>query len=160
MTSHHDSTGIAALDELGHRFEAATAGPRRRRLRRARWPAVALGALALAAPALAVVLDGAPPQRVEDQLPQVAAAIDRDDPVATGSALKREGFRVQWVLITDNPDPDGDRPTRQRHLAAPPAGTEILSVLNQRGGNEVTPDTRDLQIEVAPVGSKILESHR
>lgn len=160
MTSHHDSTGIAALDELGHRFEAATARSPRRRLRQARWPAVALGALALATPALAAVLDGPPPQRVEDQLPQVAAAIDRDDPVATGRALAQEGFRVHWVLITDNPGPDGDGPTRQRRVAAPPAGTEILAVLNQRGGNEVTPGMRDLGIEVAPVGSKILESHR
>lgn len=160
MTSHHDSTGIAALDELGHRFEAATALPRRRLLRQARWPAIALGTLALAAPALAAFISGPPAQRVEDQLPQVAAAIDRDDPLATGRALMQEGFRVQWVLITDNPDPNADHPTRQRHVAAPPADTEILSVLNQRGGNEVTPGTRDLQIEIAPTGSKILESHR
>ena len=28
------------------------------------------------------------------------------------------------------------------------------------GGNEATPETRDLMIEVAPIGSRILKSHR
>ena len=62
------------------------------------------------------------------------------------------------MLITDNPDRgrDGETPTRWRAVAAPPAGTEILSVLNQDGGLAVDPDTRDLQIEVAPAGSDIL----
>ena len=159
MTPHQDSTGIVALDELGRRFEAAAARPRRRRLRRRHWPALALGVLALAAtPALAAVLGG--PERVEDALPQVGAAIDRGDPAATGRALAERGFRVQWVLITDNPDPDGETPTVGRNVSAPPAGTEILSVLNAKGGNEVGPGTRDLQVEIAPVGSDILESHR
>lgn len=66
---------------------------------------------------------------------------------------------MHWVLITDA-GADADSPTRSRHVAAPPSGTKILSVLNQKGGNEVSPDTRDLQIEIAPVGSKILQSHR
>ena len=153
-----DSTGIAALDELGVRFDAAIARPPARRRRR-RWPALALGVLALAAtPALAAVFRG--PDRVEDQLPQVAAAVDRDDPTGTGLALARKGYEVHWVLITDNPDRGADRPTRSRRVSAPPAGTEILSVLNEQGGNDVDARTRDLQIEVAPVGSKILESHR
>jgi hypothetical protein len=159
MTNLHDSTGIAALDELGRRFQVATAQPRRRRLQQRRWLAVALGALALAAtPALAAVLDQ--PATVEDQLPQVAAAVNYDDPAATGEALAREGFRVHWVLVTDNLDPEADSPTQSRSIREPPAGTEILSVLNERGSNEVTPGMRDLQIEVAPVGSKILNSHR
>jgi hypothetical protein len=157
MTSHHDSTGIAALDELGHRFQLATA-PSRRRQRRQRWAAVALAALALAAtPALAAVLDS--PDSVEDQLPQVAAAVDYDDPAATDRALTRAGFRVHWVLITDAGKDTGS-PTRSRHVPAPPSDTKILAILNQKGGNDVSPDTRDLQIEVAPAGSKILESHR
>ena len=119
--------------------------------------ALALGVLALAAtPALAAVFRG--PDRVEDQLPQVAAAVDRDDPTGTGLALARKGYEVHWVLITDNPG--GETPTRMRRVSAPPAGTEILSVLNEQGGNEVNARTRDLQIEVAPVGSRILESHR
>ena len=151
-----DLTGIVALDELGRRFEAL---PERRPRRFRRWPALAVGVLALAAtPALAaVVFDGPPP--VEEQLPQVAAAVDRDDPAGTGVALAREGFRVEWVLITDAPR-GADTPTRSRSVAAPPARTEILSVLNAKGGNEVSADTRELQIEVAPVGSRILESHR
>lgn len=67
---------------------------------------------------------------------------------------------MHWVLITDNLDPDGDRPTHTRSVSAPPAGTEILSILNEQGGNEATEATRDLMIEIAPVGSEILESHR
>lgn len=160
MTPHHESTGIAALDELGLRFEAVAARPRPRRLRLRRWPAIALGILALAAtPAVAAtVFDGPPP--LEETLPQVGAAIDRSDPAATGRALAREGFRVHWVLITDNPDRGADTPTRSRNVAAPPAGTEILSVLNAQGGNEADANTRELMVEVAPLGSDILESHR
>jgi len=155
-----NSTGIAALDEFGRRLEVAIAAerPRARRARLRRWPALTLGVLALAAtPALASVVFGGT-ETVEEALPQVAAAIDRDDPAATGRALERRGYRVDWVLITDRVG--GESPTRSRPVASPPQGTEILSVLNQKGGNAVTPKTRDLQIEVAPVGSKILESHR
>ena len=161
MTPSNDSTGIVALDELGHRLEAAIARrPRRRFLPRGgRWPAVALGLLALAAtPALAAVLDG--PESVVDQLPRVAAAVDYDDPAATGRALAREGFRVRWVLVSDNPARDADSPTVARDVPAPPAGTEILAVLDRRGGYDVDARTRELQIEVAPVGSRILETHR
>jgi hypothetical protein len=45
-------------------------------------------------------------------------------------------------------------------VAAPPANTEIIAVLNARGGNEVSTSTKALQIEVARRGSAILESHR
>jgi hypothetical protein len=152
-----DSTGIAALDELGRRFEAL---PEPRRLRPRRWFALALAGLALAAtPALASVVFGGPPP-VEEALPQVGAAVDRSDPAKTARALERKGFRVQWVLVTDAPDRDAVPPTRSRKVAAPPAGTEIISVLNARGGLEVSSDTRALEIEVAPKGSAILEGHR
>ena len=160
MTPGNDSTGIVALDELGHRLEAAVARrPRRRRLPRGRRPAIALGLFALAAtPALAAVLDT--PESVVEQLPRVAAAVDYDDPAATGRALAREGFRVRWVLVSDNPAADADSPTVARDVATPPAGTEILAVLDRRGGYDVDDRTRELQIEVAPVGSRILETHR
>jgi len=164
MNEHRGFTGIAALDELGRRFDAVVEAPRIRRLRPRRWVALSLGVLALAAtPALASVaglFDG--PPRVEDSLPAVAAAIDRDNPVATGRALEQRGFRVHWMLITDNPARarDGEMPTRSRAVATPPAGTRILAVLNQEGGNAVDADTRDLQVEIAPAGSEILAEHR
>jgi len=151
-----DSTGIAALDELGRRFEAL---PERRRLRPRRWVALALAGLALAAtPALASVVFGGPPP-VTEALPQVGAAVDRSDPAGSGRALARQGFTVEWVLITDAPRGSAT-PTRQRTVAAPPPDTEIIAVLNAKGGNEVSDATRRLQIEVAPKGSAILESHR
>jgi len=160
MTSHHDSTHIAALDELGRRMQAATERSRSRGWRPRRWTALTLGVVALAAtPAIASVsgiFDD--PVTIEEALPQVAAAIDRDDPAATGVALARLGYRVHWILVTDNPG--GDSPTRSRSVAAPPAGTEILSVANERGGYEVTPGMRDLGIEISPAGSAILATHR
>ena len=161
MTPHHESTGIAALDELGLRLEAAAARPPARRLTRPRrWAALALGALAITAtPALAATVFNGPPP-LEETPPQVGAAIDRSDPVATGRALAREGFRVHWILVTDNPERGAIPPTRSRDVAAPPAGTEILSVLNAKGGNEADTNTRDLMVEIAPLGSAILEEHR
>ena len=159
MTSRHDSTRIAALDELGRRLQAATERPRSRRLPARRWTALTLGVIALAStPAIASVsgiFDDA--ERVEDTLPHVGAAVDRDDPTATGLALNRLGYRVHWVLITDNPD--GNPPTLSRHVSAPPAKTKILAVLNERGGNDVTPGMRDLLIEISPAGSAILTTH-
>jgi hypothetical protein len=161
MTAHRASTGIAALDELGRRLDAVVEPPRVRLRRPRRWAALGLGLLAvLATPAIAaVVFDG--PERVEDALPEVAAAIDRDDPAATGRALEQLGFRVRWMLITDNParGRDGETPTRWRAVAAPPADTKILSVLNEAGGNAVDQETRTLQIEISPAGSEILKSH-
>ena len=68
---------------------------------------------------------------------------------------------MHWVLITDSPNRDGGQPTRSRNVLAPPAGTEILSLLDhERGGTLVTKDTRELLIEVAPAGSAIAETHR
>jgi len=163
MTPHRETTAIAALDELGRRLDAVVERPRLRGMRPRRFTALALGVLALvAAPAIAGVTGMfAGAERVEDALPEVGAAIDRSDPAATGRALEQRGFRVHWVLITDNPDRarDGERPTRSRAVAAPPAGTRIISVLNERGGNAVEADTRDLQIEISPAGSEILKSH-
>ena len=163
MNPHPESTGIRALDEFGLRLDAIAQQPRIRRFRPRRWAALLLGVVALVAtPAIASVtglFDGA--QRVEDALPRVGAVIDRDDPTATARALEQQGFRVHWMLITDNPDRarDGEMPTRSRAVSAPPAGTKILSVLNVDGGNVVDSSTRDLQIEISPAGSAILASH-
>jgi len=41
----------------------------------------------------------------------------------------------------------------------PPAGTEILAVLNSDGSNKATAETRRLLIEIAPAGWEILRSH-
>jgi hypothetical protein len=160
MTPHPASTGIAALDELGRRLEAV-AEPPRKRDRRRRWAALTFGVLALVAtPAIAtVVLDG--PARIEETHREIGAAINRDDPAATGRALEQLGFRVQWMLITDNPGRarDGETPTRWRAVDAPPAGTKILSVLSKDGGLALDPGARILQIEISPADSEILRSH-
>lgn len=163
MTTSDDTSGIAALDELGRRFAAVEERPRQRLLRPRRSVVLSLAAFALVAtPAIASVsgLFGAPPS-VEQQLPQVATAIERDDPAATGRALEARGYRVRWVLVTDNPGRGrgGETPTRSRRVAAPPADTKILAVLDAKGGLEVDAATRELMIEVAPAGSAILATH-
>ena len=164
MTPHRTSTGIAALDELGRRMDAIVEPPRLRRLRPRRWTAVALGILALVAtPALASVsgiFDGAEP--IERTFPEVAAAMKRGDPEAVGTALEKRGFRVHWILVTDNPDRarGGELPTRSQPIAAPPAGTKILSTLDDDGSSFPVSGDRDLLIEVAPADSAILRTHR
>ena len=160
MTPPRTSTGIAALDELGRRFDAVVEPPRLRRLRSRRWAALALGLLAaVATPAIAAVLSEAP-ERLMQTHGDLAAAITPDDPAATGRALEQLGYQVRWILITDNPDRarDGESPIRQRPVDLPPHGTKVLSV---RSEDRSAPDTgaRPLQIEISPVGSEILKSH-
>jgi hypothetical protein len=161
MTPNPASTGIAALDELGRRLEAVAEPPRKRVRRSRRWAAFTFGVLALVAtPAIAtVVLDG--PARIETTHREIGAAINRDDPAATGRALEQLGFHVQWMLITDNPGRarDGEMPTRWRAVDAPPAGTKILSVLGKDGSLALDPGARVLQIEISPADSEILRSH-
>lgn len=161
MTPPRTSTGIAALDELGRRFDAVVEPPRLRRLRPRRWAVLTLGVLAaVATPAIAAVVLEAP-DRLEETHRDAAAAIVPDDPAATGRALEQLGYHVRWMLITDNPDRarDGQSPTRQRALDAPPRGTRILSVHSKDGSLPVDPDARILQIEISPAGSEILKSH-
>ena len=164
MTPHHTSTGIAALDELGRRLDAVAEPSRLRRLRPRRWTALALGVLALVAtPALASVsgiFDGA--ERVRQTFPEVAAAMKRGDPEAVGAALEKRGFRVHWMLVTDNPDRgrEGELPTRSHPVAAPPAGTKVLTTLDDDGSSFPVSGDRDLRIEVAPADSAILRTHR
>jgi len=161
MTIDHDPSGVRALDELGRRFELAVAGDQARTSRPRRALVVAAaGLVALAAtPALASIIGGFNSHSsIEEALPQAAADIDPDDPVATGRALRQRGFDIRWSLIQDNPG--GASPTTDREVTAPPPGTEILSVLNSDGSSTVTEDTQALLIEIAPVGSSILEAHR
>lgn len=166
MSRQHDPSDIRALDELGRRFEIATA-PRRSSAWRPRRTLVlaSVGLVALAAaPALAsisgVSIDGVfnSHSSIEEALPKVAAAVDPTDPVATGRALRRLGFAVQWSFVEDNPG--GTSPTKSREVGAPPSGTQILSVTNADGSSNVTEDTRALLIEVAPSDSDIVRSHR
>jgi hypothetical protein len=161
MTAPRTSTGIAALDDLGRRLDAVVEPPRLRRLRPRRWAALALGLLAAAAtPAIAAVVFDAP-GRLEETHRDAAAAIVPDDPAATGRALAQLGYHVRWMLITDNPNRahDGESPTRQRAVDAPPDGTKVLSILSKDGSLPVDPDARVLQIEISPAGSEILKSH-
>jgi len=169
MTIEPHLTGIPALDELGLRLDAAT---RRRRspfprLRR-RSTLAALGLLALVGtPALAVggvSLSGGlfGHRGVLEALPQVAAVVEPEDPVATGRALARLGFAVEWRLVSDNPNRalPGESPTLERIVASPPTNTEILALLNTDGENTAAPDARSLRIEISPSGSEILSGHR
>lgn len=161
MTKQHIPSDIRALDELGHRFEIATTRRRSHASRPRRTltlAAVGLAAL-VAAPALASV-SGVfnSHSSFEEALPWAAEAVDPDDPLATDRALRRLGFDIRWSLVEDNPG--GESPTKDRDVAEPPPGTEILAVFAADGSSTVSEDTRTLLIEVAPAGSKILESHR
>jgi hypothetical protein len=74
--------------------------------------------------------------------PDVEEAIDRDDPVATGQALERLGFRIRWSLI--------EAPGVDRDIDAPPDGTRVLSVLGPNGQwTDIDPSTDTLMVEVA-----------
>ncbi len=165
MTAPHDHPEIRALDELGRRFEIATARhaptPRTRRV----VLITAIAAMALVGtPAVAAITGTSitgifnPHSTIEEALPRAAAVIDPADPVATGRALRRLGFDVRWSLVEDARR--GSSPTTSRDVGVPPPGTEILSVTAAGGSSKVTADTRVLQIEVAPAGSEILRSHR
>jgi len=161
MTHQHDPPDIRALTELGRRLEVGAAQRQKSTRRPRRTLAVAVVGLAtlIAAPAvgsISGVFDSH--SSIEEALPQAAAVIEPDDPVATGRALRRLGIDVRWSLVEDNPG--GASPTKDRNVAVPPRGTEVLSVLRADGSSTVTEDTRALLIEIAPAGSKILESHR
>ena len=162
MTIDHEPADIRVLDELGRRFEVVAAGDRSRSFRPRRSLAVVAGgslvALAIT-PALASIVGGFNfHSSIEKTQPQVAAMIDFDDPAATDRALDRAGFDIQWSLVEDNPG--GESPTTAREVAAPPPGTEIISVLGSDGSSVVTDDTEALLIEVAPTESEIVKSHR
>jgi hypothetical protein len=74
--------------------------------------------------------------------PAVEAAIDREDPVATGRALERLGFRVDWVLI--------EGAGVGHDVDTPPSGTVVLSVLGPEGQwTGIDPATDTLMVELA-----------
>jgi hypothetical protein len=91
-----------------------------------------------------------------EALPQVADAVDVNDPAATGRRLAELGFTIHWELVVDDP---ADPPTASSSVSRPPEGTKILSVLNAQGENSATPDTRTLLIEITPRDSEIGQSH-
>ncbi|MEJ7788080.1 MAG: hypothetical protein WKF96_25040 [Solirubrobacteraceae bacterium] len=166
MTTHQDHSDIHALEELGRRFDVAArarSAPARRSRRAVLVAAVATATL-VGTPAVASIAGVSIPgvfnshSNVEEALPRAAAVIDPADPAATGRALSGLGIDVRWTLVED--DPGGSSPTKGRTVSAPPPGTGILSVTAVEGAPEITADTRVLQIEVAPVGSKILNEHR
>lgn len=74
--------------------------------------------------------------------PAVEAAIDREDPAATGRALERLGFQVDWVVI--------EGAGVGHDVDTPPAGTTVLSVLGPEGQwTGIDPATDTLMVELA-----------
>lgn len=93
-------------------------------------------------------------------LPQVQAAVRRENPRATLTALRQAGFEVKVKYVIDNPDRRGAAgATGVKDVASPPAGTVVLAVTNAAGQNAATPTTRSLILEVAPKGSDVARSH-
>jgi hypothetical protein len=79
---------------------------------------------------------------LDEVFPEIEAAIDREDPVATGRALERLGFRIRWDLI--------EAPGFGYGVEAPPAGTVVISVLGPDGQwTDIEPTTDTLTVEVA-----------
>ncbi len=100
-----------------------------------------------------------PEERVgtlEEVFPEALAVIDKDDPQATAAALDRLRMKVTWHLVAYNPDSrdpkvgerfteaelDAISPTTSEVVAAPPAGTVIISVLSPTGMLELTAQDR------------------
>jgi hypothetical protein len=166
INPHED---LQALALLGARFDTAIARCERPAWRRRRPLVIVSAALAIlvVAPTVASVTLGYNPLRAIDWIPhgtierspELAAVIDPKNPVATGEALEELGIDVTWVLIEDTP-PGSGRPTKETPLDEPLAGTEILGIFNETGGIEIDETTRQLMIELAYPGSRILESHR
>jgi hypothetical protein len=63
--------------------------------------------------------------------PEIMKAFQFDDPVATGEALERLGFTVEWRLITF--EPDGSFSPPHEGVDAPPPGTYVHSVSEPPG---------------------------
>jgi len=92
-------------------------------------------------------------------LPQVERAVRRDDPRGTLERLQKLGFSIAVKFVIDNPDPAADSGTGVKDVTRPPEGTVVLSILNARGENAATPQTRSLVMEVAPADAEVARSH-
>lgn len=74
--------------------------------------------------------------------PEIEAVLNRDDPVATGQALRSLGFDVRWVLI--------EGAGRGHDVPTPPPDTVVISVLGPNGEwTSIDPATDTLMVEVA-----------
>lgn len=93
-------------------------------------------------------------------LPQVRAAVTRDDPRRTLEQLRSLGYDIEIKLVVDNPDRTATAVTGVKTVSSPPEGTVVLSVLNSEGGNTATAQTHSLILEVAPAGSRVAAGHR
>jgi hypothetical protein len=79
----------------------------------------------LKAPSLTAEAD---PPTVPRTPSRLCRLVDATDPTATGTALRRAGYRVRWTLVTFH-----GAPTTLRDVPRPPTGTQILSVLDEQG---------------------------
>lgn len=94
--------------------------------------------------------------------PELGGVVEPDDPALTARGLAERGFEVEWFLVERNPaagdprevpevgDPPGPPATLARRVAAPPQGTRVLSILNERGELRFARGSRRLFIEVTP----------
>jgi len=116
-----------------------------------------------------IVAVGAPPRAgqtarltIAEALPEVPAAVDRDDAAGTARRLRALGFTVRVRLVVDNPARATDplaTPTGVKAVADPPPGTVVLQVTNADGGATGRPGMRVLVLEVAPRGSAVASAH-
>jgi hypothetical protein len=83
--------------------------------------------------------------------------VRRDGPKATLTRLRELGFKVGIKLVFDNPDRGAASATGVKDVTIPPEGTIVLLILNARGQNIATPQTRKLIMEVAPADSEMPE---
>ncbi len=97
---------------------------------------------------------------------EVRDAIRADDPSATGRALRELGYKVTWLHVRDNPNASAEVPqegdplpgasegaTLVTEVESPPAGTIVLTVMNNNGFGRIPPPPAMLMVEVAKPGT-------
>lgn len=83
-----------------------------------------------------------------ESIPLLCEVVESDDPAATGAALREHGFNITWVLVDFRPYPGAEN-SQATEVSTPPAGTQILSVLDRDGAaHDVPGEERDLLIEL------------